>query len=327
MKKALLLIGCNLGVAIFLLFISEIGVRIFCPQIKPQGTDRDIIADVMYFASPGLRPLSSGRSNGAKVKVDQYGFREFSAKIDDSKSSWLFLGDSVTMGIGVEAESTFAGIIQSSVDSSNILNPSLIGYDVGDYINVLRYFVVDQRYDLRIRHVSLFWCLNDVYADVADVHMPGGKLRYLLSDFLSSLRVHSRLYIFMKDLLFDRSRSYFLFDKEYYMIHNEEFQEAIDRIITMRRLCQEREIKFDVILLPYEYQLRRPSPINFMPQQLMTSMLQAKGIEVFDPAKEAVKQNLSKELFEYGDGLHLSPAGHRYIADFVLKNLKPIHKL
>ena len=78
-----------------------------------------------------------------------YGFRETSVKIDTTKKSWLILGDSVTMGIGAEADSTFAGILHSSLDSINILNPSIIGYNNIDYLNVYKYFVIEKKNDFK----------------------------------------------------------------------------------------------------------------------------------------------------------------------------------
>lgn len=321
MKKFFLFLGYNLFAVILLFLLSEIIVRIFCHKIQPQGTDKNIFADSLYYDSSGLKPLSSGKSNGALVQVDRYGFRETSTEIDTTKSSWLILGDSVTMGIGVESDSTFAGLLQAFVDSVNILNPSIIGYNIVDYTNVYKYFVIDHNNSLKIKRALVFWCLNDIYNDVPDIMTPGGKIRYIFSDLLMFVRMHSRLYFLLKTMLFDRPKSYFMFDEKFYRPENEVFQNTIQRIVGLSNLCKTKNIDLDIILMPYEYQLRKPNSENFIPQQLMMNTLNPLGIKVHDPSGDAVKSNLDKQRFLYGDGIHLSNWGHRYITHFVLENV------
>lgn len=320
MKRILILVGCNFAVIIILFGGAELAVRIFVPQIGTHGTSKSIIADSLFYGSYGLRPLSSGSTNDAIVRVDKYGFRKCSVKIDTAKSSWLILGDSVTFGIGIEADSTFAGIIQTKVDSLNIVNPSVSGYNINNYWDVFRYFVLRRNHKLKFEQVSIFWCLNDVYTNVSDFRIPGGKIRYLLSDFLTYIRIHSRLYYFLKTLLFDRPQSYYLFDKSFYDDENPEFRHAIKKLVQINKLCQERKIRFNLVLLPYEYQLRKN---DFTPQNKLVEALRNEGVKVLNPCEHILSRNQnSQSYFLYGDGIHLSNYGHRYIANFVLNQLK-----
>ena len=315
MRKTLIFINYNIIIIIFLLLVAELAVRIFVPHIKTQGTTKGLFVDSLYYASHGLKPLSAGKSNDASVRVDKYGFREYSVSIDTSKESWLFLGDSVTFGIGVEADSTFAGIAQRRTNSTNILNPSASGYSIDNYYDVFKYFVLENKYDLKITRVSIFWCLNDIYLNMPDFKMPGGKIRHLFSDILLFMRIHSKLYYFAKTLLFDRSKSYFLFDKSFYHKNNAEFQHAIKRIVEVYDLCSEREIPFDLVLLPYEYQLRKG---DFAPQNLMIKSLKDRHIVPLNPFAELSSRNChSKSYYLYGDGVHFSKYGHKYIAEFL----------
>ena len=55
-----------------------------------------------------LKPSSEGMSHGELIKTDKMGFRLTHLKSDTSLSDWLYLGDSVTMGIGVSTDHTFA---------------------------------------------------------------------------------------------------------------------------------------------------------------------------------------------------------------------------
>jgi len=195
MKKTALLIGYNVVAVIFLFLLSELAVRLFIPRIKPQGTTRAIIADSLYGSSYGLKPQSAGKSHGAPVAVDRYGFRKCGGK---------------------EGDSTFTGIVQFGIASLNILNPSTSGYHVKNYRDVFIALVTEGRYNLNIKRVTIFWCLNDVYTNVPFDEIPGGKIRYIFSDFLTFVRNHSRLYHFLKSLLFDRPKSYYLFDKQFW---------------------------------------------------------------------------------------------------------------
>ena len=318
MKRGLILAGYNFAAVMILFFALEVTVRIFVPEIGPQGTTKSIIADSLYHFSHGLRPLSSGTTNGALVSVDRYGFRKTGTEIDTAKASWLFLGDSVTFGIGVENDSTFSAIVQTGTDSLNILNPSTSASNINSYWNVFRCLVLENRHNLKISRVSIFWCLNDISTNVTDFEVPGGKIRYFFSDFLTFLRIHSRLYYFVKTLALDRPKSYFLFDSAFYDVERPEFQDAVKTLHKMNTFCQERHIAFDLCLLPYEYQLREG---DFRPQNLLKEAIENR-LNVLEPFQvEADKNFHSKAYFIYGDGIHLSNFGHRYIAEFLLNQM------
>jgi hypothetical protein len=299
--------------------ILEFTIRVFAPEITSQGTSKIIIADSLWYSSHGLRPLSSGTSNGAFVEIDRYGFRKSGTSLDTSKVCWLFLGDSVTFGIGIDADSTFTGIIQNHMHSVNILNPSTSGHNVKSYWDVFRFLVLERNDKLKINHVSIFWCLNDVYSNVPDMSFPGGKMRDVFSDFLIFLRAHSRFYYFIKTALFDRPKSYFLFDKSFYSPGNIEFKNAVQTIATMNKFCRQLGIRFDVVLLPYEYQLRIG---DFTPQAQLKTALKNEMIHVLEPFAGSLDLRYdSKAYFLYGDGIHLSNLGHKHIATFVMDRI------
>jgi len=318
MKRGLILAGYNFATVIILFLALEVTIRIFVPEIGPQGTTKSIVADSLYHSTHGLIPLSSGTTNGVPISVDQYGFRKSSTEIDTSKVSWLFLGDSVTFGIGVEGDSTFSAIVQTRLDSVNILNPSMSAYNINSYWNIFRCLVLENRHNLKISRVSIFWCLNDISSKVTDFEVPGGKIRYFFSDFLTFLRIHSRLYYFIKTLVLDRPKSYFLFDRAFYDVERPEFQNALKTINRMNNLSQERHISFDLCLLPYEYQLRED---DFRPQNLMKETIKNR-LNVLEPFQNKRDKNFnSKIYFLYGDGVHLSNIGHKYFAEFLLNQM------
>jgi hypothetical protein len=326
--------------------LFELIVRILVPSIQPQGTDRALYAENRFGESHGLRPNSSGRSNGAAVHADWNGFRVTSISPDTTGPGWLLLGDSVTLGIGVEADSTFSGILQSRFPPVNVLNPSMIGWDVRDYARVFRHFVVEDRDRHRIERVLLFWCLNDLYRGGEAVKMPGGRIRARAGKAFGALRSHSRFYYFLKTLLFDRARDYYLFDSRLYTEDSTGVADAIGRLAELRGSCMSLHrwrqrgpdapakrltpnrnfrdgIAFTVVLLPYEYQLRDHESGRDEPQRIMGAELKSRGIEVLDPLPYLRASGMdSKKLYLYGDGIHLSAAGHRMMADFLWQRLR-----
>lgn len=318
MKKGIIFIGYNILIIVVLFLLSEIIIRIFMPEVQVQGTSGSIIADSVYNSSHGLRPLSSGKTNGVPVSIDQYGFRKSSVEIDTTKDSWLYLGDSVTFGIGVANDSIFSALVQAQIDTVNILNPSAIGYNINSYWDVFENLIIRNRHNLRIKKACIFWCLNDTYINVPDFDTPGGSLRYVLSDILRFVRSRSKLYYFLKTLIFDRPKSYFIFDKSFYQVDNSDLLYSIQILDKMNTYCREHDIEFNLFLLPYEYQLRVE---DFTPQKLMRELIQNKSF-VFSPFESIdTRKHKSNEFFLYGDGIHLSKLGHRYLSKFLVNNL------
>lgn len=114
---------------ILLFFLLEAGTRIFYPEIKLPGTQQSLLKDSVYYDSQGYKPNSFGLSSDVLKRADESGFLKYSSG-EKSKNKILFLGDSAAMGIGVENDSTFGGILNNSSDMITILNPSLSGIQV-----------------------------------------------------------------------------------------------------------------------------------------------------------------------------------------------------
>ncbi len=318
-KKISFIILYNILVVLFLLLISEGLIRLFDDKIQPQGTSEDLIKDNEYYSSFGLSPGAVGISNGKIVNVDKNGFRKSSIEVDTSKDSWLFLGDSVTMGIGVENDSTFAAIINKKLPEINILNPSTIGWSVYDYENVVKYFLANKASKFRIKKVFIFYCLNDLYDSEINKKMPGGEFRKFFGDFLRTIRLNSRLFIFIKNIFSDRPKAYFEYDKQFYNTTNTVFVKAIKSITEINSLCEKSGVDFIFTALPYEYQLRRKTNSQ-NPQQLIVNKLTSERIKAYNLSNKYFNKNIdSKLLYLYSDGIHFSNYGHKLIAEFLLK--------
>lgn len=316
------LIAINVAVTLGLLVAIEGGVRLFYPEITPLGTDRELFADSLFADAPGPRPGAAGTSNGATFRVDPYGFWAYSAGADTTRRAWLFLGDSVTMGIGVEPDATFAGRVAAHVDSLRILNPSLIGFSSRDYLKVLR-TVTDPSYrPFDVRRVTVLWCLNDVYAAAPGLDDPDAGLRRAGGRLLTFVRRHVRTYQWLKAWLFDRPRVYFEHDRRLYA--GAPFEAAVDDLRQMQALAEARGFRLDVVLLPYEYQLRAGvSGAVMEPQRRLLAALDTTAIRVHDPsAYLQAHASDPSDLYLFGDGIHFSTYGHARMAEYLLRHLR-----
>lgn len=318
-KKYMLLIAFNIASVFLLMLLFEIIVRIALPSIHPLGTDRKLMADRMYGGSAGLKPSVEGRSNGAAFATDRYGFRKSSAAVDTSRESILLLGDSVTMGIGVESDSVFSARLHRARPAVNVLNPSLVGYDVSDYSNLLDHFLRQRQFHLK--KVYVFFCLNDVYAGSVDqIEQPGGGIRKNFNWILNYLRAGSMGYQFIKNLFTDRQKSYFDYDSRFYNASNSAFLNTVRILAEMKKKAEGKNVGFQVILLPYEYQMREPRTTSgFYPQGLLIGELSKQNIHAFS-LLQRLHLNNTKDYYLFGDGIHFNEAGHRLISEELLQN-------
>ncbi len=320
MKKIISLVLYNIIAVIIILFILEFFVRLLHPEIKSQGTDKQLILDNAYNDSPGFKPGSKGTSNGVDLTVDNYGLRQMSIPVDTNKVSWLLIGDSVTMGLGVESDSTFAFQLQTQNRNVNILNSGYFGYSIKDYKNVFDHFLAKKK-ELHIQKILLCWCLNDIYfGEIKEYETPGGGIRYFFNDVLTWLRWNSRLYTFVKTYVSDRPKEYYEFDKHYYKTETPLFSKTVKTLTEFNEECKKRNIEFRVVLLPYEYQLREKD--NYQPQALLKNQLETNGVKVTDIYFYKTKEMTNSKLYYlFGDGIHFSPAGHKWIADVITTEL------
>jgi hypothetical protein len=314
MKKKLILVSGNILVFLILLAVLELLTRIFVPQINLSGLDKRLLKDSVYYSSRGLVPNASGINYGFVFRTDNTGFCRYAHPHKGAKKI-LYLGDSVTMGIGVAQDSTFAGIINNNFNTV-ILNPALIGYARQDYINVVKKLVLEQKNSLQISKVQLFWCLNDVYNFYPENTTPEVRPTGIFGAAFGFIKSNFKLFYFIKNTFTDRPKSYYQYDEKFYSPENKFFKESISDLQKISQILNHAEIPFEVFLLPYEYQLRYG--IN-KPQQLLADSLAAQNIKVNNLTPVFAKQKYTKDLFLYGDGIHFSEKGHRLVAEYLTK--------
>ena len=322
MKDKIKVLSVNILIFILLLSFSEITVRIFYPRIKLPGTEKTLIKDNVYYNSPGLVPNSYGLSNGVVKYINALGFWKYKKAVKDSKRKWLFLGDSITMGLGIESDSTFPGLLNNTLPNVAVLNPSLVGYSSKDYLNIVKK-LFDKGNKLGIDSVFIFWCLNDVYSNYTAIKTPEIKSNGFFNKIVIFFRNNFKLYHLIKGTFTDRQKAYYLFDEKFYNEQNPNFLKAVANLTGIKNILDKYEIKLYVVLLPYEYQLRMRNNNYLSPQKLMINVLKRKDITTLNLADYLIGYYNNgggvSDLFLFGVGIHFSIKGHKIIYSILKK--------
>lgn len=223
----------------------------------------------------------------------------------------MLIGDSALFGPALDDEKTIAERLRK-ITKACIINTAVIGFNSAHYLDVLRYWLEKAKLD----HVLVFWCLNDAQNDTSFV-----QKSYLTNAFdfaLARLRSRSKFYMALKNFISDRSKAYFLYDRQFYQSGNPQFARVMQDLSEMKNLCDQGQTGFDVVLLPYEYQIRnRAVEWIWAPQELLQSYLEQQGINCLRIDFQEFGGNAAKELYLYADGIHFSKLGHQEIAERV----------
>jgi len=298
-------------VAVFAFFgVAEIVVRILWgDEINLQYTSAGLYKEQFYSAkTDGWLPNAEGSSCGKPVKINSLGLRGPEINLNTNKKKILLLGDSVLFGIALNEEETIPAILRNKLDAC-IINTAVIGYATQHYIDVLHYWIRK----IKLNRVVLFFCLNDIDNRANVVN----KSTYLnLSDFiLTQLRSRSKFYMLMKNSTSDRSKVYFLLSHQAYKADDADFISGMKDVMAMRAMCDAEDIQFDVIILPFEYQLKhRGQEGIWTPQELMADFFQQNKIDYLKIDFPDFEGDALKKLYLYADGIHFSALGNRLIA-------------
>lgn len=321
-NKIVLIIVYNIVIVLIVFLLFEGGTRLFLSDIKIPGTQQSLLKDSVYYDSQGLKPNSSGLSSDVLKYVDESGFWKYSSG-GKSKNKILFLGDSVTMGIGVENDSTFAGILNNSSNDIGILNTGLIGYSSHDYKNIVEKLIADEKNAIGVKCIFIFWCLNDVYSNFPVSDSPEIVNDSFINKIIIFLRNNSYFYHLLKSIVSNRPKVYYLYDKNFYSDRNTNFKQSIDDLTEIARIANDYNLSIELFLLPYEYQLRDNGYMqrNY-PQKLLSKNLMDIKIKVRDcSAAFSINEDVD-QYYLYGDGIHFSYQGHKAMAEYINTILK-----
>jgi lysophospholipase L1-like esterase len=324
LQKALLVV-----LSVILILLAVCAGELYCrwfTRINFLGISRGMFISRAFGDSYGNRPDYRGMAFGADVQTDANGFRiDPTFRGPTGGDAVLILGDSVSFGVGVDAAKTVPGLLQRAMPQVRFYNSSVIGYGLHDYANVVETFVPRKP---EIKYVLLFYCLNDIYDTnaeqiVEEVNGTGSTPNPFSSPqaFASStnafLRSRSKLYSYLKTTLTDPSMRYFKQDLAEYQKRLSHIGDSLRPLRGVAKALAARGVTFEVFIMPYEAQVRTNEQSAFLPQTLVDDFLRKDGISYYDAAPAFVQSGLpSEQLYLYGDPMHLSEEGHRFIFQF-----------
>ena len=108
------------------------------------------------------------------------------------------------------------------------------------------------------------------------------------------------------------------------MKDNQEYNNCLSTFRTINDIMIRNDINFEIILLPYEYQLREEYSTLEMPQEKIKKSFENIGIKkVLDPYDEFKFSGIeSKNFYLYADGIHFSKLGHKKLFQYLLNHLE-----
>ncbi|MFH1462806.1 MAG: SGNH/GDSL hydrolase family protein [Pseudomonadota bacterium] len=313
-------LAAALIVSASMLLAIEAGVRIARPDVFPLGTEAGLFDPARFEGTPGWRPGSHGTCFGVEVRIDARGCRVLPPPRGEVIERWLLLGDSVTFGVGVEADQTFAARLQAAREGLEVLDSGVVGYGSGNYGPALRGML---RAQPDIDQVLLFVTLNDAAWDqtAEGVIREGTTAQPFSVWFRDWLGVHVHTYQLAKGLLLDRSLQHYRSDAAAWVAGGEDFERAIQRFSEIAAALQVAGIPLRVFALPNEAQLREGG--DGAVQDLLVEHLAERGVQavsLVEPLRAAAGDD-SRALYLFADSMHFTPRGHAAVAEAVLASL------
>ncbi|KAA0224198.1 hypothetical protein EDS67_24315 [candidate division KSB1 bacterium] len=289
-------------------------------QINVQYTDRSLYQDRVYSPNTaGWRPHAVGTCCGKPVTINSLGLRGPEIDLNSNEEKILLIGDSVLFGPALQDSETIAEHLRAKLQAC-IINTAVIGYNSSHYVDVLSSWISKTKLD----RVLVFWCLNDVQNDTSFVQKSTMSNTF---DFaLMQLRSRSKFYMALKNAISDRSKIYFLYDLKYYQPGDHRYVKAKQDLRLIKNMCDTKNIALDVVILPYEYQIRNRNQSSvWIPQELLKGYFDQQDIQYREISFQEFDGEASKQLYLYADGIHFSKQGHYLIAKQVITYLSSVN--
>lgn len=335
----------SIGISILILLFIEITVRLLFPNIKCWHTKKEYLADNIFNSSYSFKKNIKGIICEKAFFSDEFGFRtSHSLKLaKEKKSAILLLGDSVPFGIGVEADNTSPFLLEKRLKNYRIINASIPGYWIEDYLNVFEHLLDKVQFEVVIICISLndFDNISQSYIkeylseqSKSETVLSNPLKRFLINinnqffDFNHFLMQFSKFYLLLRNIIFDTSKTYFLADRTYYQ--DSKSKKTINFWLSkINETAKKNNKKILFFILPYEYQLRQQCGDKevLKPQEIINEIALENSLPIIDLAPILMKiindTNIkSTDLFLTFDPQHLSEKGHFIISEILLSELE-----
>lgn len=326
MKKIILL---NIFIVIFFFIILELSISFFF-NITKQGISPKIIDKNLEEYSFNNPNINNEKIFGVEVYTDSKGFRISKRQflIDQNlndKKEIFFIGGSVTFGAGIKQEETFSGILSNTLPKFNIYNASVMGSNIENNYKILINKITKEKLEYAIINFSL----DDTESKNINNFNKEKKSKTLLDKFKNNkiifninsfIRANSKIYVLIKNYLFDAEARYFHIAIKNYS-NNENLKFLNDYLDKFSKLNNDLSKKIVFISIPYSEQLKHENCNQKLVQEkIIEDEFYKHNLKLYN-LKDLFCKNKKKDLFLKFDPGHLNQNGHKLVSDFVLKEI------
>ncbi|NQV85094.1 MAG: hypothetical protein HQ494_14885 [Rhodospirillales bacterium] len=168
---------------ILVIVVMDLAISQIAKRVAPQWRNSVLEEDARILLKPyhhGLKPYADFVHKFGDLSAPFYtnslGFRDGRPREVSLKRKGrrlLIIGDSITEGVGLPYEQTFAGIIDRELkkDGTETLNAAVQSYAHQIYYTKVAYFI--ERRNLEVTDVAVFVDIGDVANDVTQYKMDG----------------------------------------------------------------------------------------------------------------------------------------------------------
>ena len=317
------IIFINLLVVSFIFIVLEFSLR-FIFDLKPLGIEDGIINDNNQEIRFNYSNIEGKKIFGTKVFTDLNGFRVSKNQTvkNENINKIFFIGGSVTFGSGVKQESTFSGILNSSLSNYNIINASVMGSDLKNNYLILKK-------NIKKNNVKKIF-INFSYDDIEEVKIQninfGSKKdnnKFLLFERLKELKLlkeinnllrsRSVIYVFIKGYIFD-TREYY-YQNALLSYQNKDNLINMDKSLNNIKQLQNKNTEIIFIKIPYFSQVTNENCNSKDEGELkIINNLNKYDFSLIDFKPIFCSIENREKLFLRLDTSHLSEYGHEIVA-------------
>lgn len=302
--------------------------------------------ELSWHIQPSITVVQTERYGDRIYSFNNYGYRGKDFSLTSNRNKILFLGDSITFGLGVNNQFTYPSIIEDRLKISNNTknfvtnNLALFAYSPSEELFILKNLGLKLQPNMIILQIYMndFYKIQEEELDFSVSTQPSSSFiqRFSLQQRFHILkeaiitnsailrRIRQGYSMLAYTLFHDIRREYFpttLNDevpksmKELFMSHSVNTDiKGFEEIEEMYNLTKKQNIDFLVILIPNEVQLFT-GDYDIINEKI-NKFFEDKGIPFFDTLNDM--SSLSDKAYLFLDGLHLSERGHQFVASWLL---------